>query len=388
MHVVVIGAGIIGLSIAWRTARAGARVSVCDPAPVSGATRAAAGMLAPVAETYHRERDLGDLCLASARAYPEFLADLVGDTDGAPTGRVTTGTVICGLDAADRGALTDLHELAVSLGLDSRQLTTREARRLEPLLGPGLSCTFFAPDDHHLDPRALAAALLRALDRHGGHVVPARVAAVVHRDPGDPASPVAGVLLSDGRVLEADAVVVANAVAAGDLEGLPIDLRPALRPVYGDILRLTPPPHLRGLLTRTIRGYALGHPAYLVPRPDGTVVLGATSREDGSPHVSAGGVYALLRDAIRLVPAVAEYALTETLARPRPGTPDNAPLLGGLGADGLIAATGFFRHGVLLAPAAARLVTGLLGLDGPAAAPPAFDPRRFTESLQRKEPVL
>jgi glycine oxidase len=382
VRVVIIGAGIIGLSIAWRAARAGAQVVVCDPAPASGATHAAAGVLAPVAETYHREQEIGELCLASARAYAEFLAQLAEDTDAAPTGHVTTGTLICGIDAADRSTLTDLHHLATSLGLASQQLTTREARRLEPLLGPGLSCAFLAPEDHQVDPRALATALLEALHQHGGRVVPEYVAAVTHRDPDDPTSPVDGVRLAGGLVVEADAVIVANAVAAGELGGLPVGLRSVLRPVHGDVVRLTPPPHLHGMLTRTIRGYAAGHPAYLVPRTDGTVVLGATSREDANPDISAGGVYALLRDAVRLVPAVTEYAVTEILARPRPGTPDNAPLLGHLGADGLIAATGFFRHGVLLAPAAAVIVTGLLGLEDELAHPsldprPSFDPYRF-----------
>lgn len=385
MRVIVIGAGIIGLSIAWRTARAGADVVVCDPTPAAGATRAAAGMLAPVAETYHREQELGSLCLASSRAYAGFLAQLASDTDSAPTGHQTTGTLICGTDAADRSTLTDLHQLALSLGMDSHQLTTREARRLEPLLGPGLACAFLAAEDHQVDPRALSAALVTALERRGGQIVPESVATVTHTDDGDPTSPVTGVRLTSRRTLAADAVVVANAVAAGALAGLPLHLQSVLRPVYGDVVRLIPPPHLRGLLGRTIRGYAAGHPAYLVPRPDGTVVLGATSREDGNPAVSAGGVYTLLRDAIRLVPAVAEYAIAETIARARPGTPDNAPLLGSLGSDGLIAATGFFRHGVLLAPAAGIVVTGLLGLDDTLVGPgldahPTFDPGRFTTS--------
>jgi glycine oxidase len=382
VRVVVIGGGIVGLSIAWRLTRARAHVVVCDPAPASGATHAAAGMLAPVAETYHREQELGALCLASSQAYAGFVAELAEDTDGVPIGYETGGTLICGTDAADRQALTDLHHLASSLGLDSRQLTTREARRLEPLLGPGLACAFLAPKDHQVDPRAMATALLAALDRRGGRVVPEAVTAVTHRDADDPASPVTGVLLASGCVVAADAVVIANAVAAGDLTGLPVDLQPMLRPVHGDVVRLTPPPHLRGLLTRTIRGYAAGHPAYLVPRADGTVVLGATSREDGNPDVSAGGVHTLLRDAIRLVPVVAEFAIAETIARPRPGTPDNAPLLGPLGAPGLVVATGFFRHGVLLAPAAGIIAARLIGLDDDLAAPdlttrPAFDPCRF-----------
>ena len=141
-----------------------------------------------------------------------------------------------------------------------------------------------------------------------------------------------------------------------------------LRPVYGDILRLRVPEKLRPLLTATVRGMVRGAPVYIVPRQDGTVVIGATQREDArrsspAPAVSTSACrrrYQLLRDAQQLVPAVAELELLEATARARPGTPDNSPLLGRVAAPGgagdiagLIIATGFFRHGVLLTPAAA-----------------------------------
>jgi glycine oxidase len=173
---------------------------------------------------------------------------------------------------------------------------------------------------------------------------------------------------------------VANGLGARDLAGLPVQL--PLRPVYGDILRLRIPQRLRPLVTATVRGLVRGRPVYLVPREDGTVVIGATQREDGSDAVSAGGVYELLRDAQALVPAVAELELYETVARARPGTPDNAPLLGRVSApeggdvEGLIVATGFFRHGVLLTPAAARVCREILeGGNGGAWKP--FRPDRF-----------
>jgi glycine oxidase len=152
------------------------------------------------------------------------------------------------------------------------------------------------------------------------------------------------------------------------------------------------PQHLRPLVTATVRGLVHGIPVYIVPREDGTVVIGASQREDAlSDAVSAGSVYQLLRDAQALVPAVAELELLECTARARPGTPDNAPLLGrvavslgsGGPADGhvpgLIIATGFFRHGVLLTPAAAAICTALLdGAVDPRWAP--FSPDRFSGS--------
>lgn len=376
MRVVVVGAGIVGLATAWTLQRRGADMTIVDPAPASGATHAAAGMLAPVAETYYREQQLGRLCLASAAGYPGFVAELAATLgrDVADVGYRPTRTLIVGADSADRDALGDLHDLSVSLGLASERLTTRQARRLEPLLSPTLACAFLADGDHQVDPRTLADALLESLAAQGARLVTRGAEAVTHT--GDDCSPVTGVRLGDGSRIGADAVVVANAVAARDLRGLGADLSRSLRPVYGDVLRLRPPRHLAGLLTGTVRGLATGHPAYLVPRADGEVVLGATSREDGNDQVSAGGVHELLRDAIRLVPAVAEFALTESVARARPGTPDNAPLLGRLPAPGLIAATGTFRNGVLLAPVIGQAVAGLLGFGEPPDLA-AFDPTRF-----------
>jgi glycine oxidase len=200
---------------------------------------------------------------------------------------------------------------------------------------------------------------------------------------------VCGVRLAGGGSVGAAETVVANGLAASQLQNLPEGLQLPLRPVHGDILRLRVPAHLQPLLTATVRGIVRGVPVYIVPRQDGTVVIGATQREDGVPGTSAGGVYQLLRDAQALVPAVAELELLEATARARPGTPDNAPLLGrvpargqaaGTDVAGLIIATGFFRHGVLLTPAAAVICRQLMdGITDPRWA--AFRPGRFTPGL-------
>jgi len=192
---------------------------------------------------------------------------------------------------------------------------------------------------------------------------------------------------------------VANGLGAPRLAGLPEGLDLPVRPVYGDILRLQVPAHLQPLLTATVRGIVRGVPVYIVPRGDGTVVIGATQREDGlsatSNAVSAGGVYQLLRDAQVLVPAVAELELLEATARARPGTPDNAPLLGRVGnpaggpageVEGLVIATGFFRHGVLLTPVAARIVGELLA-DSPDSRWSIFRPDRFSATRSHLRPM-
>lgn len=351
VDVAVVGGGIIGLGIAWEAIRRGYTVTVVDPDPAAGATRAAAGMIAPASELHYREEHLLRLTVDSASRYPEFLSSLAWT--GIDPGYRKTGTIVLAFDSADRQALADLQTVQAKHSLSVEQLPVREVRRSEPMIGPAATAAFHAPEDHQVDPRKLAAALLAAVSVRG-HLVSARASGLEWSG-----GCVAGVALEDGRVLRSRQTIVANGLAAADLAGLPCEL--PLRAVYGDILRLRVPDAIQPLLTHTVRGLVRGFAVYLVPREDGTVVLGATMREDGSSAVSAGGVYQLLRDAQQLIPAVAELELEEVLCRARPGTPDNSPLLGEVpGVEGLIIATGFFRHGVLLTPAAAAVCVDLL----------------------------
>ena len=312
-----------------------------------------------------------------------------------------------GADAADRRALADLRTVQQASGLAVEPLTVREARTREPLLSPGISCAFDIPADHQVDPRRLLARIgeLLAADSHCGTI--GRRAAGLLWEQGR----VAGASLAGGGSVRARETIVANGLGAAALHGLPAGLRLPLRPVHGDILRLRVPEKLRPLLTSTVRGLVRGVPVYIVPRQDGTVVIGATQREDalgensqaaapnGAPDgaipgsaVSAGGVYQLLRDAQQLVPAVAELELLEATARARPGTPDNAPLLGRVAQQGghgdvagLIIATGFFRHGILLMPAAAEICRQLLdGAEDPRWA--LFRPDRFAAGTEPADP--
>ena len=377
VDVVVVGAGIVGLGITHTLAQSGRSVTVVDAEPASGATYAAAGMLAPVSEFHYQEEHLLELMRASAALYPGFVASL-GMADAADAGYLRSKTISIGFDSGDRNALTDLRAVQLANGLAVEALTIREVRTLEPMLSPRLSVAFSIEHDHQVDPRRLAACLRQAIEAANGTAIMQNAVALLHEHPRDFTSPVVGVALDDGSEVLAGEVILANGLAASTIAGLPDWLDLPLRPVFGDILRLRVPESLRPLITATVRGLVRGTPIYLVPRSDGTVVVGATQREDGSPAVSAGGVYQLLRDAQELVPAVAELELIEMTARARPGTPDNAPLLGRV-ADirGLLIATGFFRHGVLLTPIAAQICLDIL--DGEADDQWAqFRPDRFS----------
>lgn len=377
--VAVIGGGIMGLGIAWEARRSGRSVALIDPSPGEGATFAAAGMLAPVSELHYQEEDLLELMLESSSLWPDFARQLeaAAPSGSAGTGYRPTSTIAVGADAADRRALADLRDVQLASGLQVNPLLLREAREREPLLSPQISCAFDIPADHQVDPRRTARSILAVLGVHSpdamswvdgareGYAIRESAAGLLW-DGGA----VSGVRLTSGGTVLASETVVASGLGAARLSGLPKSLRLPLRPVYGDILRLRVPEHLRPLVTSTVRGLVRGVPVYIVPREDGTVVIGATQREDGlsapASAVSAGGVYQLLRDAQVLVPAVAELELLEATARARPGTPDNAPLLGrvqdsrGVDIAGLVVASGFFRHGVLLTPVAARICRQLM----------------------------
>ncbi|HST72631.1 FAD-dependent oxidoreductase [Kocuria rosea] len=398
VDVAVVGAGLIGLATAWELRRRGRSVAVVDPDPGSGASRAAAGMLAPVSEVQYQQEPLYPLMTTSAAEYPAFVAALERAA-GQPVGHRTTETLVCGVDAADRQALADLRELQLRHGMDVQPLPLRTARALEPALSPRLSAAFRIPGDHQVDPRRLVAALLAALTAPlpsdpaldgGGDGGPVRLvrepaAALQH----DARGAVTGVVLAGGQEVAAAETVLSPGAGLGALAGLPVGCRLPMRPVHGDILRARPPAGAPELLERTVRGLVHGVPVYLVPRADGTVVIGATSREDGLDGASAGGVFRLLRDAQALVPGVADLELAEVMARARPGTPDDIPYLGRVRADsgepvaGLVVSTGYFRHGVLLTPLAARLaaqlVTGEPGADPAADAAhlATTDPHRF-----------
>lgn len=377
--VVVVGAGVIGLASAWRLGQAGGSVVVVDPAPGSGASGVAAGMLAPVTEARLGEDALWRLNRESWARWPAFATE-VEAASGRPVGYRDDGTLMVALDADDRAVLDDLAARHRTMGLAVDRLRGRDARALEPGLAPGVRAGLLAADERSVDPAALVEALVVAVERAGVTLLRgvveelaldaagARAVGVVVR----PVAPAAG-----PTAVDADTVVLAAGCRSATLAGVPQDVRPPVRPVKGQVLTLAQPAG-DPLLTRTVRGIVRGASVYLVPRADGRVVVGATVEERGwDTTPTAGGAYELLRDALALVPGLDDATFVAARAGLRPGSPDDLPMVGATGLPGLVVATGHHRNGVLLTPvtadAVAATVTGAT-VPGEVA---ACDPGRF-----------
>lgn len=388
----MIGGGVIGMTIAWRARQRGFGVTLIERDELGGATsRVAAGMLAPVAEAEFGEagRRLLQLGLRSAALWPAF-AEQLQDVAGIDVGFIRCGTLLLARDADEARELERQIAFRDALGLPTERLRSSDAREREPALVPAVRLALEAPDDHAVDPRLVLAALRVACLSAGVQVREhARVERVVCDEDGER---VTGVALAHengagvgergdeagedalGEFVAAEQIVLATGAWSGTLAGLPTHASVPVRPVRGQLLRLRDPSG-PGLLSRVLRFEG----GYVVPRPDGRYVLGATVEERGfDVEPDVGGIYELLREAHELLPGISELKIEELCVGLRPGTPDNAPLIGSGGLAGLTWATGHHRNGILLAPLTAQLVVDLLAgepLDAELAR--ACDPARF-----------
>jgi glycine oxidase len=366
--VLLVGAGAIGLAAAYRLAERGTRVQVIDASGGRGASWAAAGMLAPVTEAAFGEDEMTRLNLAAVPVFQRLAAQLQERT-GRSVGLRTEGTLAVAFNSDDRAALDRLTDFRTGLGLSTQRLSGAATRALEPYLAAGVRGGVLAADDLSVDNRRYLDVLRQAAEAAGVRFVTAEVTGLLRGETG-----VSGVRTASCGELTAGAVVLCGGAATGRLATVPV------HPVKGQILRLAVPERLRAagpVLTRTVRGIVRGGEIYLVPRPGGEVVVGATSEQQGhDTGVTAGGVYELLRNAYELLPVSSEFDFVEARAGSRPGTPDNGPILGRL-ADGLVLATGHYRNGILLSALTADAVVALVAGEPPAAVWAPFSPDRF-----------
>jgi glycine oxidase len=362
------GGGVIGLASAWSAAKRGARVCVLErERPAAGATGVAAGMLAPVGESSWGEDDLVALNLESLRRWPSFAEDLERISESG-IGFAQRGALHVALDRDEAESLRRRHELHSRLGLDSEWLTGGACRKLEPGLATAVRGGAHVPGEASVDPRRVVAALLAALDREG---VPVHAGARITS--AERADGAWRLETGDGQTFAGRALVLTAGCWSGQLDWIPPESRPPVRPVKGEIVTLRGPAE-EPVCERIVSGDRV----YLVPRSDGRLIVGATVEEMGfDTTVTAGGVHELLREAYRVVPEIAELELVEATAGLRPGTPDNAPLVGMSATEGLLIATGHFRNGVLQAPLTADCIAALLAGDDPPIDLTPFSSKRF-----------
>jgi glycine oxidase len=352
--VIIIGAGAIGLSIGWRLAQRGVKVTIFDRgAAGSGATYAAAGMLAANAEAEPGEEKLIALNRASQKLWPSF-ADELEKVSGLSIDLRKEGTLLVALTSDDQVRLKHHLDFQHSLGLPLEWISAAEARRYEPHITPKMVGAIFSRDDHQVENRKLTTALFAAAVKAG---------AILHEH-----TPVERFILNQGRVegvvaggnvYRADVVILAAGAWSRGIEGLPAEARPPVRPVKGQMIALKMDPR-KPILTHQL--WAPG--VYLVPRLDGRLLVGATVEEKGfDASLTAGAQLSLLDAAWRALPAIEELAIEETWAGFRPGSRDDAPVLGYSPVEGLVYATGHYRNGILLTPITAEAITSLI-LDG------------------------
>ena len=351
-RVAVIGAGAIGLSAAWRMAQRGAAVTVFDKGEAGrGASHAAAGMLAACVEAEPGEEALVALCRRSQAMWPDFAAELE-QASGLSVDLRQEGTLLVGLTADDGARLAHDFEFQKSLGLPVEWITAAQARKREPHLGSRLAGAIFSPEDGQVDNRKLGLALKAAALGAGvtirEHAEVKRIDLAKGR--------VRGVTLGDGSAIEADAVLLAAGAWSRGIEGLPPETRPPVRPLKGQMLALQMDPK-----APLLRHVVWAPSIYLVPRHDGRLLVGATVEEKGfDATLTAGGVLSLLEAAWRAVPAIEELPIAEMWVGHRPGSRDDAPVVGPGPADGLFYATGHHRNGILLTPVTADAVARLV----------------------------
>jgi glycine oxidase len=372
-RVAIVGGGVIGLAVGWRLAQAGCTVSIYERGtPGRGASWAAAGMLAPQIEAEPGEQALLGLMLESQKLWPAFHAE-IERAGGRPVPYRREGTLSIALDRDDAEAGRRAQEFQRSLGLSTQWLNAAQVRAREPHLHPDVRGGIFSPHDHAVDNRALTLALITAFRSAGGALQENAAVDEVTVSNGRAIGLVVG-----GEAAAADVVVIAAGAWSRTLPGLPLEARPPVSPLKGQMLALQMDQRAP-LLSHVV--WAPG--IYMVPRDDGRLILGATMEEKGfDPHLTAGGMLELLRAAWEALPGIDELPILEQWVGFRPTSTDDAPILGPTSVEGLVMATGHHRNGIQLAPITAAIVADHILTGEVASAMRPFTLARFARALE------
>jgi glycine oxidase len=349
---IVIGAGIIGLSLAIELNKRGPRVLIVEKGePGREASWAAGGMLADF--PLEMPAGLAELAAASARMYPEFVLELEDESrlkiDLRDQGTLLFADVETGLRSAPTGACA----------------LPRPLLELEPALltRPAAHFTWLLLKERSVDPRHLTAAAIAAAKHRGIDISSGNPVLSVERADGK----ASGVRTSK---TEFGAGIVVNCAGAWAGRITPCAL--PTRPVKGQMLCVAMPQ--RELIRHVIRTPHV----YLIPRSDGRLVIGATQEETGfDKQTIPETIQKLRQSALDLVPKLADARFLEAWAGLRPGTPDGLPILGATATPGYFVASGHFRDGILLAPVTARVMGQVIAGETPAYDLKAFAAERF-----------
>jgi glycine oxidase len=349
--IAIIGAGVVGLGIAWRLAGRAA-VTVFDRGKAgSGASHAAAGMLAACCEAEPGEEALIALGRESQARWPAFAEELLR-VSGIDVELRREGILHLALTADDQAEIAHRLEFQRRLDLPLEWLSAAATRAREPHLAGKIAGALFSPEDHQVDNRKLVQGLRVAAEAAGATICEHRPVKEIVVQGGR----AKGVLLQDETIATADIVVLAAGAWSRGIGGLPPDRQPPVRPLKGQVLTL------RMDAAAPLISHVVWAPgAYMVPRRDGRLIVGATVEEKGFDEtITAGGVLTLLEAAWRAMPAVEELPIEEICVGHRPGSRDDAPILGRGPLEGLFCATGHHRNGILLAPVTADAMARLI----------------------------
>ena len=345
--VVIVGGGVIGLTIARALALRGVRdVCLVERGNLgTEASWAAAGMLLPQVEADAPD-EFYKLACQSRDLYPAFAAALREET-AIDVELDTTGTLYVALTEHDQEEIEKRYEWQTQAGLSVERLSGDEARALEPCISEAALGALRFPKDIQVENRRLLSALANSVTKLG-----VRIATQ---------TPVDSLLIEGNRVrgvqtsrgaISCPTAVIAAGTWSSFIKTAPQSPIPAIEPVRGQMVCLEAKPQLTRHVIYSPRGY-------IVPRQDGRLLAGSTSEHAGfAKCVTAGGIATILRNALEISPAISKLPITDTWAGLRPRAADDLPVIGPCGEiDGLFCATGHYRNGILLAPLTGELIS-------------------------------
>jgi D-amino-acid dehydrogenase len=358
MHdVIVVGGGVVGLSTAYHLVASGARALLVDRADAGRATAAGAGIIASESNSGESEAWF-NFALVAIGYYPALVerlrADGAADTGYAPAAQLIVAASQdedAAFDLARQRLFERQRRRSRPAPQDLQEIDSEAARALFPPLAPVRSAILYR-NAARVDGRLLAGALRQAAEAHGLSVRTGSVEQLVVRD-----NAVSAVVV-DGETIAAGSVVIAAGAWSARLASQ-LGMALPIQPSRGQIIHLQLPDTATGGWP-IVNGFR-GH--YIVPWPDGRVVVGAT-RETGTgfaAHTTAAGVYEVLGEALRLAPGLAAAAIADIRVGLRPVTPDNMPVLGAAPAvRGVYLAAGHGATGLQLGPYSGKVIADLI----------------------------